>query len=361
MRYFQQVTLACALASLPVAGFCAEDDAVPLPPRPIVTEIAHAEIGRGLTFLGDVSSRSEANLAFPIPGIMVERLVDAGAVVDVDDALALLDPTDFTNALRRAEAAVIIATSRLRTVSDAADRSRTLVDRGVNSVQDLERAEQALAAAQATVDQANAAVVSARQNLEDTKLRAPRAGVVTATFADAGTQLTAGQPVLRLSGIQEREAVIDMTEDQLARFSIGDVFSLTLLANPEVRSSGLLASVDPVADATTRTRRVHLRIETLSPGFRLGALVEARPNSGAGIARLTIPAAALRADGTVWVVTRPANTVRSIPVTSGNTFGERIEILDGLAAGDEVVVKGVHSLSAGQAVGPRFVGREALE
>ena len=263
--------------------------------------------------------------------------------------------------MRRAQAAVIVAASGLRTAIDAADRARTLLARGVDSQARLEQAEQAQATAQALVDQANAAVISAGQNLDDTTLLAPRAGVISATFAEAGSELTAGQPVLRLSGIEEREVLIDMTEDQLATFAKGDVFNLALLSNSAVTATGVFTSVDPVADATTRLRRVHLQIETLLPGFRLGALIEARPGGDAGIARLTVPASAVHADSTVWVVARPADTVKRVSITTGDRFGERIVVLEGLEEGDEVVVKGIHSLSDGQIVGAPFTGQKVLE
>jgi len=53
------------------------------------------------------------------------------------------------------------------------------------------------------------------------------------------------------------------------------------------------------------------------------------------------------------VVERPANTVSRVPVTLGRTLGARVEILDGLKNGDEVVIKGIHSLEPGQSVAPR--------
>lgn len=341
---------ALALAAL-LAGCQEEEAGAPVGPRPVVSERIALQAAIGPAFVGEVSARRQADLAFPVAGTLAERLVDGGAVVAAGDILAVLDPGDYRARLRQSEAAVAIAEANLRTVAASADRARRLRQTGVNTAQDVERAEQALASAQAAVDQARAGVVTARQALADTRLAAPMAGVVSAIHAEPGAQLAAGQPVLRLAGTQEREVLLDLTETQLSGLAAGAGFALVLQANPEVTATGVLTSVDPVASSVTRTRRAHLAIDAPPPGFRLGALVQAR-QAGDAAGSITLPETALRADGTVWRVERPAGTVRRIPVETGQAFGGRVAILGGLAVGDEIVVKGVNSLEEGQAVGP---------
>ena len=93
-------------------------------------------------------------------------------------------------------------------------------------------------------------------------------------------------------------------------------------------------------------------------GLRIGSLIRAR-RAGADALRLTVPAAAVvvgpEGGAGVWTVTRQGDggTVALTPVTLGATEGGRTEVTGGLTPGAEVVVRGVHSLTQGQAVGPR--------
>ena len=336
---------------LPLAA-CKEEKAAPLPPRAVLSETVDPLVGFGGAFLGEVSSRVEADLGFPVAGTMAERRVDAGALVAAGDILAVLDPTDLDANVRSAEAGIAVAQAQLNSAQDAADRATILLARGVDTQVDVDTAQQGLIAAKAKLVQAIAASVSAKETRSYATMTAPQAGVISKVYEDSGATVTAGQPVLRLSGTEELEVLIDATEQQLIGISPGDPFKLVLEANPLVTASAVLASIDPVANSATRTRRVHLKILTPPQGFRLGALVRVSPEAAA-FSRITVPQSALRPDGTVWVVDRPAGTVRAVAVTTGDTLSGRVLISQGLAKGDEVVTRGIHSLTDGQIVGPQ--------
>lgn len=342
----------CALIglSLLLAACREEVSEAPQAPRPVVSENVQAVAEFGRTVLGVVSSRTEADLAFPVAGTIAERPVDAGALVLADGVLAVLDPTDFEASVRIADAAHVVAKARLKTSTDALDRAQILLDRGVDSSQDVERAQQDVASAQAAVDQADADGIDARENLENATLHAPQAGVVSLIYQEAGAELTAGQPVLRLSGTDALEVLVGITEDQTVVYALGTEFVLVLDANRDVSASGILRMIDPVANSQTRTRQVHIKITDPPIGFRLGALIRVTPAS-VGDANVSLPQTALRDDGTVWVVARPAGTVRAVAVTTRDEFGGRVLVTSGLSEGDEVIVKGVDKLTEGQVVG----------
>ncbi|MGB5066633.1 MAG: efflux RND transporter periplasmic adaptor subunit, partial [Albidovulum sp.] len=181
------------------------------------------------------------------------------------------------------------------------------------------------------------------------------AGIVTQIFAEPGAALSAGQPVLRLAATDEREIVIDLAEADLAALDIGAEFTATLAASPTIGASAVLTRIDPVADRDTRTRRLHLTLTNPPGGFRLGALTRVSPaiSPDAGVA--IDLGAVLGADSAaaVWVVDRATDRVSLTPVQLGDRYGGQVRVTKGLHAGDEVVVKGIHSLQEGQTVGPR--------
>ncbi|MFN6951933.1 MAG: efflux RND transporter periplasmic adaptor subunit [Albidovulum sp.] len=347
--------IACALLAAPVRA--AETAMVPdVPARPVVSVIVNPDADRPVTFVGTVTAKTEAALGFPLSGTLAERPVSPGDTVKKGEVLARLDPEDLDAALRAAEAGVTVASAQLRSATDARDRAAILARRGVGSATRLEDAERALVAANARFEQARADAARARDLRALATLTAPQDGVVTAVSAEPGATVAAGQPVVRLAATDEREAVIDLSEKDVAAHPVGTRFTARLVANPEVAAEAVLDRIDPVAFAATRTRAAHLTLHGASPDFRLGALVRVAPiaPTDAGVA---LPAAAIlegAAAPAVWVVDRIERRVRRRPVTLGTSVGDFVVVTSGLSAGDEVVTKGIHSLEEGQMVGPRM-------
>ncbi len=324
-------------------------------PRPVVSVIVNPQTGLPVTYVGTVAARIETDLGFPLAGTIAERPVSAGDTVVKGEVLARLDPEDLDADLRAAEAGATVAEAQLRSATDARDRAQELATRGVGSATRLEDASRALVAAEARLEQARAARARAADLRRLATLTAPQDGVVTEVAAEPGAALSAGQRVLRLAATGEREIVIDLSEADVAAFEPGAVFTARLAANAAITAPAILTRIDPVAERTTRTRRLHLTLTDPPDGFRLGALARVTPEarSGEGV---VIPAGAiLDAEGApaVWVVASGARSVVRTAVTLGPAVGGFAIVASGLAPGDEVVIKGIHSLEDGQIVGPR--------
>ncbi|MEQ8482686.1 MAG: efflux RND transporter periplasmic adaptor subunit [Hoeflea sp.] len=320
--------------------------------RPVVSMIVDTADGIPLSYTGIVVAKTEVNLGFPMIGTVAARSVDVGEVVARGDELAQLNNEDLSSDLRSAEAGIIVAKAQLRSASSARDRIKQLAERGVASPSQLEDAERALVSAQARLEQAEASRASAKDMLDLATLTAPFDGVVTDTLAEAGTTLSAGQTVLRLADVGEREVVIDVSDEDAGLLAKGDRFSVRLLANESVAADAVLTRIDPVAERSTRTQRLHLALEDPSAAFRLGALARVEPARGTD-GRIAVPASALLDPPAVWVVDRTGNTVDRRSVIVGESNDALAIIASGLKAGDEVIIKGVNSLEQGQVVGPR--------
>lgn len=346
-----------ALALLPLAlAACKEDKPAPLPPRPVVSEIVSPQAGLAPSYAGTVAARTETDLGFPLAGTLAARPVEEGDVVAKGATLALLDLQDLNSELRAAQAGVTVAAAQLNSAQDAADRADQLVAKGVDSPATAESAKSSLAAAQARLDQARASLAQAEEFRNFATLTAPQDGVITHVYVQPGASLSAGQSVVRLAvtGQDQREVLIDLSEQDAAGLAPGAVFRVRMEAAPQITSTATLRLIDPVVDAATRTRRLHLTLAPdASTDFRIGALVQVEPDARTA-AQLTLPATALiGGKDEVWVVDRPANKVHRVAVTLGARVGERVVVASGLTAGQEVVVKGVNSIEDGQTVGPR--------
>ncbi|SEK18219.1 efflux RND transporter periplasmic adaptor subunit [Pacificibacter marinus] len=322
-------------------------------PRPVVTQIVGAGVLDEITYIGTVAAGNEVSLGFPLSGTLVERRVDLGALVFKGDELARLDPKDFQAELRSAQAGVLVAETNLGAAQQAANRATELATRGVDSITRQEDAQRALVAAQAGLEQAQANLARAQDKLDLGILRAPQDGVITGAFLDTGASVSQGLEVLRLASTDEREAVVDVSEQGLADLDIGMRFDVALVANPNSTTTATLFRIDPVAESTTRTRRAHFLLSSPPQEFRFGALVQMNAIADDALVVSVPYDAVLTQNGTsaVWLVSRAQNTVSLQPVTLGARFGDRVRVTKGIAVGDEVVLRGIHSLHEGQNIG----------
>lgn len=345
------------LASVIALPAAAEDAAnAPTAPRPVVSEIVDVQDELAISHVGTVSARVEVDLGFPMIGTIAERPVSRGDIVTAGEVLARLDPEDLDAGVRSAEAGVAVALAQANSAGDARDRARELAARGVGAQTRLDDAERALVAARARLEQARAALARANDMRALATLRAPQDGIITAVYEEPGATLAAGQPVLQLSGTSEREIVIDLSEEDAAALKPDTEFVARLVSNPEVSARARLDRIDPVAEKSTRTRRAHLLLRTPPAAFRLGALAHVAPATASGAAIVLPLRAVLDAESApaVWVIDRGDNAVHRTPIEIAGRYGDFAIVASGLAAGDEIVTRGIHSLQDGQIVGPRI-------
>ncbi|MTH65837.1 efflux RND transporter periplasmic adaptor subunit [Paracoccus shanxieyensis] len=339
---------------LPVAAFSwpwAKTTTPEPAPRPVASIIVTDDLPKGHSIPGVIRSDLEVSLAFQTLGRLSRRLVDTGDVVEKDQLLAALDPEDLQDEVRAAQAAADAAAVELSTAQATAGRTRALANRNVATTAQLEQAERGLAAATAAQQQAQSQLVRALDAEGDAEMRAPFSGVISDVNATPGAVVNAGDPIMQLSNQDDLKAVIDLPPAMLARLDPGDPFEIWSEHDPSVITLAHILRVEPVADAATRTRRVHLSLQR-SGDFRLGALVRARPvlQSLDGV---TVPASAvLTRDGKphVWRVGQDRKVTLQ-PIQTATTIADTVAVASGLSPGDEIVIRGIHSLTEGQAVG----------
>lgn len=360
-RLFGIAALLAMIAATPVAAFewpWAKHEPPPFPPRPVVSEIVAPTDLRVRSVPGVISAKTQVTLGFQTLGRLVERNVDLGDRVQAGQVIAQLDPEDLTSNVRAAQASRDAAQVQLETAQSTAQRVRALARRNVASTAQLEQAEQALASAQATLEQAESELLRAQDAAGFAVLSAPFAGVISAVFETPGAVVQAGAPVLQLSAENEAEAVIDWPDASLQTLRSDSGFIVWQDNDQGAASSAQIDRIDPISNAATQSRRVHLRLDQ-PQGFRLGALIRARPAQD-DTTVLTLPPEAITVidDASyIWRVTRHDNSaeVTRIPIKAGITLEGRTQITTGISPGDEIVIRGVHSLSEGQPVGRRML------
>jgi RND family efflux transporter MFP subunit len=318
--------------------------------RPVVSEIAAPGPVQPRSFTGTVEAEVTTNLAFLTLGRVASLPVTAGDVVRSGDVLATLDQVSLNEDLAAAEAALQGARAQAEFAQQSLDRVKQLVARNVASQAQLESAQAAVATSAAAVVAGEADLARARDAAGYSQLTAPMDGIVTQTLVDPGTVVSVGTPVLTLAGLSGREAVVDVPAEFLALLPNNAAFEVTGRGSSPLRA--VLSRVEPSANEGTRSRRLRLTLQDAPASYRLGSLILARL-AGAETSVMTLPQQAIVGEAgkpRVWRVGEGRKVVL-VPITLGTDLGGRVVVTAGLSAGDEIVVRGVNSLTEGQMVG----------
>lgn len=332
-----------------------DQDQASAPIRPVASILVARQPLDAHSVPGVIVARTEVMLGFQTLGRITVRNVDIGDTVRKAEVIARLDPDDLRSDVNAAQAAVEAAQVDLLTAQSTAERTRALARRNVASTAQLEQVERMLAAAQASMQQARSELVRANDAAGFAEMKAPFDGVVSAVFANAGAVVSAGEPVLQLSAEDDLEAVIDLPSAALSNLQMGSRYEVWSESDDQNRQLALVSQIEPIADAATRTRRVHLALAN-DDSFRLGAMIRARPASKDQTGMSLPQTAILRRDDQpmVWVVIRDGTGARvdlRQVTLDGPAVGGFVGVTSGIAAGDEIVIRGINSLTQNQPVG----------
>jgi len=349
-----------SLLALALAG-CEAPTPPPIEPtevsRPAQMQVVSAaELSSDLRFPGRVRAVQRVELAFNVPGQIVELPVAEGEAVKAGALLARLDPAAYQTALDVAQAELDAATAEYERVRRLWERSQAVARAEV----DRKRT---------AMEVARSRFAAAQKDLADTRLTAPFAGIVARRLADNFQNVQAKEPVVSLQNPDALEIVIHVPERvvrgeprRAAGFAVFDDL-------PERRLPVTLKSFATEADPQTQTYEVVLGL-TPPPDLRVlpGMGVAVLPDTVAaltdgegedvadGAAPVLVPVAAVvaAADGTptVWVVDPESGKVSRRTIETGALQGADVTVLSGLAPGERIVTAGVHSLREGMRVHP---------
>lgn len=345
------LTVAALLSS--VAGCDSHEDAPPPIVRPVLSTVVEAGDQRSFGFAGVIEPRYQTDRAFQVLGRIVTRNVDIGDLVKKDQVIATNDPLAYQLGVRSAEADLVTARSQLEKTSAQKQRTQTLVDQKISSEADLDSAQQAMEAAAASVQQAEARLAKSREQLGYTTLRADLDGVVTSVNAEVGQMASPGMRVMTLARTDVREAVVDVPEDVARSLSAAAPFEIHLQADPAITMKGKVREIAPQADAATRLTRLKITLDQPLEAFRLGSTIRAVPEISTSRKTFDIPLTALfERDGgdRVWLLDTGGKLVRSAAVKVAERTDRIARIESGLEPGARVVIAGVRSLEEGQPV-----------
>ena len=303
---------------------------------------------RTVVVSGPVSAFEEMQLGVEISGQRVTALnVDVGQWVKQGQVLLQLDHRTLDSELAQAEAALRQARTGEELARLNHDRGARLAAERLISASSLDELRAAQADAQAQTATARAGRDAAKLQRDFADLRAPADGVISKRLVQPGQVVGAGTELLRLIRDGRLEWRAELAEDQLAGVTVGNTVELPYGGQT---ITGRIRAVSPGVDAQTRTGTIYADLPAPGP-LKPGVYVEGRIVTGAGQA-LTIPTAAIvQRDGHSYVFTvGDKQQVQRRRVRAGQAVQGHSEIVEGLKAGDRVVVEGAGFLGEGDRV-----------
>ena len=301
---------------------------------------------------GEVRPRFEQRYGFRVPGKIARRLVDVGQEVKAGQVLAVLDSQDVLPAINAQAAQVEVAKTDFKLQQSELKRQQELRDKGFVSGAALERQAATSEASDARVKAALSQLASAQNGLNFQTLRADKAGVVIAVEAEAGSVVSAGQSVVRVAQLGEKEIIVNVPERAVGLLKTARGFAAQFDAIPGKLYAAKLRELSPAADAASRTYTARLSIINADDGLKLGMSATVRLDLGAAEA-IVVPNTALytRDNSTrVWLVDRATETVKAVEIKTGESTNDGVRVVSGLKPGDLVVTAGANLLQLGQKV-----------
>ena len=309
--------------------------------------------GAVVTLPGNVTANTDAPIYARTSGYLKRWLVDIGTRVKAGQLLAEIDAPELDQELRGAEADVATATANQKIAATTAERWRGLRDTDSVSRQ---AADEKISLADSSAAQLKAAEANLQRLRELSAFKrivAPFDGVVTARNTDVGQLINAGggtgPELFRIADLRQLRLYVRVPQAHSAAMRIGLKAQLQFPDRPGRSYDAVLASTANALDATSRTLLVQLIVDNSKGELLPGAYAEVKFQvpPDAGIAAFKVPANVLMTNGNglqVATVDAKGHVVMK-DVLIGRDFGADIEIVNGLAASDEVILSPPDSLT----------------
>lgn len=353
----------------------------PLAPiRVTVAKVSEGNAMPALFGVGTVEARRAYLIGPTSAGRVLRVLADVGEPVKAGQLLAEMDLVDLDErgasldaSIRRAASGVAAAQAQMQDAKARKElavintrRYMELGEKQFVSASVVEARAQEQTSADAVLSAAEANLAAARQDLsrlkaereglrqqrQNIRLLAPADGMVISRDAEAGTTVVAGQAVLKLVEPASLWVRTRLDQSRSAGLAVGLPAEIVLRSNPSHSYPGRVVRVEPLSDSVTEERIAQIAFDALPSGLSVGELAEVTLKFPAIRSALMLPNASLRSQGGqagVWRI--EDGKLRFIQVRPGNAgLDGQVQILQGLKAGDEVVVYSEKELASGSRI-----------
>jgi RND family efflux transporter MFP subunit len=305
-----------------------------------------------LTASGYIVAQKKASVASKGTGRLVFLGVEEGDHVMKDQIIARLEDQDAVAFLEKARADLEVARADEHDANQSLERTRKLFDAKLASQAELDAADARARRVHQSIVSNAAAVRSAEVALEYTRIRAPFTGTVLTKDADVGEVVApfaaaanSRAAVVTMADMTSLQVEADVSESNITKVTTGQPCEIVLDAYPTIRYSGMVHKIVPTADRSKATVMTKVAFHNLDSkvlpqmSAKVTFMAVGSESSMNQPPMLTVAAGCVvDREGKKQVFRVVDNVATSTPVTVGRTFGNRMEITQGLAASDQLVL-----------------------
>lgn len=307
---------------------------------PIPVDVVAAERGAISAYLSataNLVAEDQVTVVSEVEGRVTSLAVEEGDAVGRGEMLAVLDREDEQMAVAKAEARF--------------ENARAVWERGEDLFAKELLSRESHDQLRADHEVAGQELAEARWQLEKNTFRSPFAGRVTERLIQVGQHVRPGDDLFQITDSEPLIARIFLPETDVVTLTEGREVRITLNADPSVRFAGRIRQISPVVDTATGTVKITVEAVEPPPSVRSGSFVAVDIVRETRQAVVLLPKEAVIRElhaSHVFIVEDDKAVKRSVRL--GLEEGDRIEAVDGVAAGERVVVAGQGGLKDGQAI-----------
>lgn len=296
------------------------------------------DLRAGPRLAGSLEPKQRGNLRAEVAGSVSAVGAELGDSVRRGTLLARIESDALDDAVRSARSALETARQERDLAARDLARTRRLVAAGALPRNQLETDENALASADSRLQDARSRLATAREQLANTVVRAPFSGLVSERSVHLGDVVSPGTPLLTIIDPSSLRLEASVPSEALPLLEVGAPVEFSVRGHPGETFQGTIERIAPAVDPATR--QVELLITLPNPKGKLlsGLFVEGRV---ASVRRrgLVVPADAIETAGEhASALVLRAERVQRVRVRTGVRDGERLEVVDGLEPGDQVLI-----------------------
>jgi RND family efflux transporter MFP subunit len=328
-------------------------DAAPAAPKAALTistvQPSNGSLALKLPANGNVAAWQEASIGAEASGLrLTQVLVNVGDTVKKGQLLATFAGDAVQADVAQAKAALMEAQANAMDAAANAERARSLQNTGALSTQQINQYLTAEKTAAARVQAAQATLSAQGVRTQNTQVRAPDNGVISARGATVGAVVGGGAELFRMIRGGRLEWRAEVTSNEIASIKPGAKAIVTAASGAQVE--GTVRTIAPTIDAATRNALVYVDLPANS-GVKAGMFAKGEFVLGTANA-LTLPqqALVLRDGFTYGMRVEGNNKVSQVKLETGRRVGDSVEIKQGIKLGDKFVSSGAAFLADGDTV-----------
>jgi RND family efflux transporter MFP subunit len=347
--------IACQSILVISLAACSGDDKKKADGEPVPVVVGKVQKVQGpetISMSGTVNTpKSPADVSFLVSGKVLFVGPREGDYVKKGQLLASIDPTDYRLALAAAEAQTGMAEVAHKRAEDEHRRMKMLYDSNSLAPNDYEKFKAAFDSTAQQYEQAVASEKLSRKHLMDATLYTPTSGYIAKRLIEPGDTAAQGHSVFEIVQMDPVEVNVGVPETDVHLVRIGQKAAIKIPALPGKSFQGTVRIINVSADPGTRTYMARITVANPDHILRVGMVAEAKIVGDQTISMMTLPSEAIVRDEQgatmVFIYFPEQQHVYSKRVKIGSFRGTEVEIKEGLAGDESIVIAGQDHLRDG--------------